>query len=268
MTFGERRVRSLDAIARDDAFLDDLAESTDPLAVALTRWRQDIDREPVHAARGSRATVLRRRVGRGVAAAAVASAVGLGSLTGMAAAATHAQPGSALWPITRVVAPERAASRLAAYDVRHSLDRAAAAAAADHQDEAARYLALAERDASRVRGDDGGTELRGRAEEIRRQLAGTPQGQPEPSPSTTPAPSETSTASPSPSATPSPTGSPSASPQPMFPRGEPSPSASPSRTQSPSPSPEPTGRSPEPSPSPSSTATLWELLVPEVFRSS
>jgi hypothetical protein len=279
MSFSERRARSLDAIARDDAFLDELGESADPLAVALTAWRQDLDAEPVHRARSSRVTVLRRRVGRGVAAAAVASAVGLGSVTGMAAAATHAQPGSALWPITRMVAPERAASRLAAHEVRASLARAASAAAADHQDEAARYLALAERDASRVRGDDGGAELRGRTEELRRQLDGAPEGQADPSPSTAPAPSETSTASPSPSATPSATGS----PRPIFPREEPTPSPSPSGTTAPSPEPAPapepesergrTGeRSPQPSPSPESqsdpTLGLLELLFPEMFGRS
>jgi hypothetical protein len=240
-----RARRSLDAIRRDDELVDALAAGTapdgDPVALALAEWRRDLDAPP---ARPHRFAVLRRQVGRGVASAAVASAVGLVSIGGVAAAATQAAPGSALWPITRVVAADRAHSREAADRARDLLSRAEAVA--DRPDEAARYLDEAERDTARVRRGDGERALRDRATELRRRLA-APAAEPpvtaSPSPSATPSaePSEEPSASPSetPTEAPAPGSGPSGWPAPR-----------PSETRQPSPEPSRTAR-PERKPSPS-----------------
>jgi hypothetical protein len=274
---GIRRGGSLDAIARDDAILDALGrgecpEDSDALAVALSQWHGDLEADPLPVAREPHLAVLRRRVGRGVTVAAVASAVGLGSLTGMAAAATHAQPGSALWPIARMVIPERAESRQAAYYARDWMDRAAAAAAGDRRDQAARYLDQAEQDARRVRGDDGARELRDRAAELRRQLAASGQDEPAPEERATAAPPAESSPTPSESgsgSTGTPRGGSTAGPRPMFPRPSesPSPSDRPSPDPSRSPEPEPSPSDPKPAPSPDESREpgLLEMLLPGMF---
>jgi hypothetical protein len=246
--------RSLDAIRRDDELLDALAAGAapedDPMALALAEWRHDLDAAP---ARPRRFAVLRRQVGRSVASAAVASAVGLISIGGVAAAATQAGPGSALWPITRVVAADRAHSREAADQARELLRRATAAAAAERHDEASRYLDAAERDTAQVRRGDGERELRDRAAVLRRRLAG-PVTEPTPAASPSPSASPTAAPTPGPSGTPgaTPGGDPSESPSPWpsetrEPSGEPSPSPSrtqPNRRSEPSPSPSPSGSPP------------------------
>lgn len=266
-----RRIRSLDAISRDDAFLDALGrgeppDPSDPLALALSDWRRDIVDTPLSATPEPALTVLRRRVGRGITVAAVVSAVGLGSVTGMAAAATQAQPGSALWPITRMVAPERAESRQAAYQARDWMDRAAAAAAEDRREQAARYLAQAEADAGRVRGDDGADALRDRAAELRRQLEGSETGAGTGSRTESPAPEESPTVTPSAEPTQEESTAP---PRPIFRRSTP-PSPSEPPAESPAPSPAPSESStPSASPSPSqSEPGLLELLLPGVFTGS
>jgi hypothetical protein len=247
------RRRSLDAIRRDDDLIDALATGTapdsDPLALALAEWRRDLDAEPV---RAPRFAALRRRVGRGVASAAVASTIGLLSVGGVAAAATQAGPDSALWPITRVVAADRAQSREAAYNARDLLRRARAAADAHRPDDAARYLDQAEQDTRRVRRGDGERELREHAAALR-LLVGGPPAEPSPTASQAAPPSVAPSPSPSPGGTggvtpdptPTPDGSPSGSPspRPVFPRPTDTagPSPEPSRTTPPS-------RTPEPSP--------------------
>jgi hypothetical protein len=212
-----RRPIRVDAIARDDALLDALGTAgdrpeDDSIARALYDWRCDVEADPFPA--GSRRGVVARfrgRVGRGVATGAVASAVGLASLGGVAAAATQAGPDSVLWPITRVVAADRVQSREAAFHARRSLDHASTAAGQDRRDAAEQYLAEAEHDAAWVRPDDGGPELRDEAAQLRRRLhspaagdpsAGPDQG-PSGSPSASPEPSEQPTSSPFPSPSPS-----------------------------------------------------------------
>jgi hypothetical protein len=279
MTAGERPVRHLDVIARDDALLDALArgdspERTDPLALGLAEWRRDLESAPLRPGLLRRGTV---RVGRGVAGAAVASVVALGSVGGVAAAATQAEPGSALWPITRIVAADRAHSREAADHARSSLQRATTAADQDRRDAAEHYLSQAEQDTLRVRGDDGGGQLRDEAAALRRRIDGqgaSPSASP--SPSVTPSPSGTllsasPSATPSDSPTPSDSGtwtlgpspdrsapSPVASPQPeptRSPRARRTPA--PQRTPQPAPTATPT-RSPQPSP----VESLLRLLLP------
>jgi hypothetical protein len=260
-----RQRRSLDAIRRDDVLLDALGSGAvpddDPLALALAGWRRDLDAEPV---RPRRLAGLRHHVRRGLGSAAVASALGLATLGGVAAAATQAGPGSALWPITRVVAADRVQSLEAAGRARDLLRLADEAAAAERHDEAARYLAEAERDTSRVRLGDGERELRDRAADLRRRL-GAPPAAPEPTASPSPSASPSGTPSASPSGTPStapPTG-PSTSPSPApSPSGWPSPRPSPTGQPSPSPSARP-GGSPRPSPGSRAPSSGGEGLTSE-----
>jgi hypothetical protein len=240
-----RRTFRLDTIARDDALLDALGDpegerpEDDAIALALYEWRRDVDSVPFPA--GSRrgfAARFRGRVGRGVATGAVASAIGLVSVGGVAAAATQAGPDSALWPITRVVAADRVQSREAAFHARSSLDRASTAAEQDRRDAAEQYLADAENDTVRVRPDDGGSELRDEAAQLRRRLQSPDAGGPasaSPSPSDSPAPSEQPTWSPFPT--------PSGSPDPDGQTTGPRPTTEPQRTTEPSAR---TGRSAQP----------------------
>ncbi|MCW2612869.1 MAG: hypothetical protein JWM15_4115, partial [Cryptosporangiaceae bacterium] len=207
--------------------------------------------------------------GRGVATGAVASAIGLLSLGGVAAAATQAGPDSALWPITRVVAADRVPSREAAFHARNSLDRASTAAEQDRRDAAERYLAEAEQDTVRVRQDDGGAQLRDEAARLRLRLqspgGGEPSASPEPSPSgtpsaspttsgqPTPAPSDPATSEPTPSKTaPSPSREPSRDPQPRN-------TAAPRKTASPRPTASPAA---QPGMSDGAKALLHLLLTP------
>ena len=275
-----RREVRLDAIARDDALLDSLGAgerpADDPIALALYEWRCEVEAEPFPAGvRHGAVARLRGRVGRGVATGAVASAIGLLSLGGVAAAATQAGPDSALWPITRVVAADRVPSREAAFHARNSLDRASTAAEQDRRDAAERYLAEAEQDTVRVRQDDGGAQLRDEAARLRLRLQspgdGAPSASPEPSPSGTPsaspttsgqptpapAPSDPATSEPTPSKTaPSPTREPSRDPQPRN-------TAAPRKTASPRPTASPTASpAAQPGMSDGAKALLHLLLTP------
>jgi hypothetical protein len=263
--------RAWDAIARDDQLLDRLGRdedtgTDDPLAHSFAEWRRDLCAEPIRERRVAAFRSGGGRVGRSVAAGAIASAIALASVGGVAAAATQAGPGSALFPITRVVAADRAESRQAAQRARLALDEAAAAADADERDQAAAHLEAAEQVAGRVRRDDGAGELRDRAAELRRRLAApaaTPTASPSASPSASPGAS--ATPSPRPSRSASPTGSPTPTPgasgsggSPSSPYPSPSPSAtggSPTASPHRSPQPRPTRSAPqrtaEPSASPS-----------------
>jgi hypothetical protein len=249
-----RRQLRLDAISRDDALLDSVGPAgrrpeDDALGQALYMWRCDVEADPFPAApRRGVVTRFRGRASRGLAMGAVASAIGLASVGGVAAAATQAGPDSALWPITRVVAADRVQSREAAFHARSSLDRASTAAAQDRRDAAERYLTEAEQDTVWVRGDDGGPELRDEAARLRLRLLSptpgtpsaspsgtpsvspTPSGQPTPDPSR-PGPTPGETTAPPPTTGPTttgPTGAPSATPAPR--RAEPRTTPSPRRT--------------------------------------
>ncbi len=88
--------RLLDAIARGDL------PSDEPLAVLLHEWRADIRGEPPARA-PARWVVWRRPVAVTIMAAIVA-----GAGASVAAAATVTEPGDPLWPVTKIVAPDRA----------------------------------------------------------------------------------------------------------------------------------------------------------------
>jgi hypothetical protein len=135
-----------DGAAQDGAGPDGAAPSVQavPSGTGRRRWRP-----------GPRV----RRYVTGLAAAGLLAG-------GLAAGAGQAGPESPLWPVARVLYPERADLRLA----EHTIDEARAAAAAGRYDDARRILDKAVGDVERVDDSDRADRLRAQIEEIRRAL--------------------------------------------------------------------------------------------------
>jgi hypothetical protein len=174
----------MDAVARDDELLDLLGagqhpDSDDPAIQALRAWRAEIStglddgRPPVpvngHRAHQVREVVTplnseahtgwdgtghraRHRPPRRRRSMIAVVAVGLSAgLSGVAVAAADADPGSPLWPITKVIYSDTAAERQAEADAEAALDRARRALAEGRVEDAKRYLDEANRRAGAVR---------------------------------------------------------------------------------------------------------------------
>jgi hypothetical protein len=168
-------------IAADDLLLDALArgerpEGADEVSAMLAAWRADVHpdvdtdvaaevaAEPEEAPSAPVIPLRRVRPLRRLAVAAAAALVLGGGLAVVAAAG--AKPGSPLWPITRVVYPERA-DVAAAQD---AVDRARAAATGGRYDEARRLVAEADSLIGRVRSAPDAQRLRTELDEVRRML--------------------------------------------------------------------------------------------------
>jgi hypothetical protein len=118
----------------------------------------------------------------GVAAAVLVAGAGV------ALGAGHATPGSPLWPITRVMYPERADNAAA----EHTLAQARQAAAEGRQDDARRLLAQAETLIGRVADPAQAQRLRAQLTDVRNTIAATAPnpatpGAPAPTPGSVPA---------------------------------------------------------------------------------
>jgi hypothetical protein len=233
----------LDAMARDDRLVDALGEGEviaepggDVVSQLLSGWRSEIDSAPVVL------TSVSRRLGRRRVAGALVLAMAL-SLGGFSAAAAEAQPGSRLWPLTQLVASERASSQEAAQAAKEALSHAEDAVTRQHGVEARRYLDAAERYARKVRPRDGAAGLHSRAAKVRRDLAHVPAVPPTPAPASS---SSTGETVPAPAATSRPSRSPSRGdhrrpPPPVIPRASTS-------SQSSTPAPPPTDSPSVPAP--------------------
>lgn len=117
----------------------------------------------------SRRSRHRRRPGRRRATVA-AAAVGLSAgLSGVAVAAADAQPGSPLWPITKVIYSDTAADRQAEADAEAALDQARQALAEGRMADAQRYLDEANRRAGAVHSDEA-DELRDDLNAVRSEI--------------------------------------------------------------------------------------------------
>ncbi|NUS71936.1 MAG: hypothetical protein HOQ05_00865 [Corynebacteriales bacterium] len=157
------------------------------------------------------------RLKRPLAIAAAMVAIALGSLGSMAAATT-AQPGSALWPIAKVVDKERAESLEARESAFEQLEDARAQVEKNDTESAREHLDEAIARADSVRGKDGKSELDKEVKSVEARIAAAEGGATNPTtgpsgsssaPSPTPTPS-TPTPTPSPSdSTPSATATPS-----------------------------------------------------------
>ena len=232
------------ALLRDDVLLDALAKGVfpveyadDAMVNALWDWREDVVGGPVQldtspalaAAQALQATpepvvdeLAARRArrfgfGRRLAISIAAAFVGFGAL-GSVAAASVAEPGDTMFPLTKVVNSKRATSLEAREHAVDKLNNARAAARHDNPQVARKHIAAALADAEKVRNRDGKEDLQQQLVALQAELAtplptkpSDPAGTPspsDPSPSPSPSPSDPS---PSPSPSPSPTGSPNPS---------------------------------------------------------
>jgi hypothetical protein len=231
--------RLLDALGRGEPFDGDLA--TDPAATMLAAWRADLDGDAVDAdvdgafsdgLQDSEPAPLpagdprrKRRLVQAILGAAAAAVVAVG----VAVSAHQAQPGSVLWPVSKVVYPQRAEVKAA----EKAIADARAALAGGRTADARALLATAREHIARI--DDRGTAARLQAEvdDLLRTLTAAI-APPAPTPSN-PAPS-----------TPAPRASQSA----------------PGGSSGSKPAPPPEGGAPEPEPSTSSGGLLPDLPLP------
>ncbi len=184
----------LDALGRGEP-----APDGDTVAAMLAAWRADLERRvPLltdSAVKGTPPNTGRRFRWAVAAAAAVLLAGG-----GLVVAAGHATPGSLLWPITRVVYPDRAAVAAA----EDTISRARQAAAEGHYDDTRRLLDDAAALVAQVRDPKQAQRLRAEIESVRAMLP----GQGAPAQGGTGAPSATqsggSAPTPAPASTPTP----------------------------------------------------------------
>jgi hypothetical protein len=201
-----------DAVLRDDALLDALGRGElpadfagDPTARLLFAWQGDLH-EPAPALPLARSTAL--WLSRRVTVAAAIGVFAAGSL-GSVAAAAIAEPGDALWPITKVVYTERAES-IEARDEAYLTLRQARVAIAEHRpDQARRLCDEARRKAGEVRENDDRAAITDELAKVLATLdhkarAGAPVAPEAPKDPTPETPSSSPTTEPSPRPQPSP----------------------------------------------------------------
>src|SRR3954447_8238590 len=138
----------------------------DRVAAVLAAWKAEVDAEPVPelldldtavaAVRGARPRSARFRHLAPVAAAAALIVLVAG---GASVGSYSAQPEDALWPVTQVVFPTKAASVQAASNAQDHIAKAKEALVAGRPDDAARELAQARADIGAVRSEEGRDEL-------------------------------------------------------------------------------------------------------------
>lgn len=203
----------LSAVRADDALLDALGDA-DPkvagelgeaeLVELLLTWSRQVDSEPMpqlvdvdtavttvtEAARNRRATRgTRRPLLIPVAAAAAVLAI---TFSGASVAAHNAEPGDALWALTKVLYAEKASSVQASFDVQAEFTRAREALDEGDMDAARSALEKASEELSKVRAEENHDELMEQHQELEEAVenGGDPSSD-EPDPSAT-TPSESS----------------------------------------------------------------------------
>ncbi|MGN9910339.1 anti-sigma-D factor RsdA [Phytohabitans sp. LJ34] len=223
--------RLLDALGRGEPVDDDLA--TDPAAAMLAAWRADLDADEVFLDEPVSAPPLpagdprrKRRLVQAILGAAAAAVFAVG----LAITAHQAQPGSVLWPVSKVVYPQRAEVKAAEKAIADAREALAEGRPAD----ARSLLATAAEHIARI--DDRDTAARLRAE-VDALLSTLNAATAPPPAATTPAPG-TSTPPPSPRTSP------------------------PGSSGGTKPAPPPEGGDPAPEPSTSSGGLLPDLPLP------
>ncbi|MEU4802084.1 anti-sigma-D factor RsdA [Actinosynnema sp. NPDC023587] len=199
----------LAGIRADDALLDALggrgqtdALVDDELNALLLAWRREVDSRPMGelvdtdtaVATIAAARPQQRGRHRFLIPLASAAAVLAIAFTGVSLVARDAQPGDALWGLTRVLYSDHARSVEAAVTVRTDLETARAALSAGRYGEARDLLTRAGEALPSISVDDGKADLKERHDTLLRELT-----------STTPPPPSTSAAAPPPSTTVQPT---------------------------------------------------------------
>lgn len=187
----------LAAIRADDALLDALGgrdtQQTDALVddelnALLLAWRREVDSRPVGelvdtdtavaTIAAARPQPRRHRYLIPLASAAAVLAI---AFTGVSLVARDAQPGDALWGLTRVLYSDHARSVEAAVAVRTDLDTARAALRDGRYNEAKNALEKAGQYLQSVSEDDGRDDLTQRHDSLKQELESTT-----PSPTATP----------------------------------------------------------------------------------
>lgn len=167
---------ALDVARADDRLLDALGQGEpapqgDQIATLLASWRaelvddlsEDLAEEPLPAPVPRRSAWSGWRV-RLVAAAALASL----ATAGTSLAAVNAEPGSPLWPVTRVINPDRAD----VLDAQTTIDQARRAIIEGRQADARRLLDQAQDQIARVRDPSAAQRLRAELDALRQSLTG------------------------------------------------------------------------------------------------
>lgn len=204
----------LSAVRADDALLDALGDA-DPkvagelgeaeLVELLLTWSRQVDSEPMpqlvdvdtavttvtEAARNRRAARgTRRPLLIPVAAAAAVLAI---TFSGASVAAHNAEPGDALWALTKVLYAEKASSVQASFDVQAEFTRAREALGEGDMDAARSALEKASEELSKVRAEENHDELMEQHQQLEEAVenGGDPSDEPD-DPSATTDPSESS----------------------------------------------------------------------------
>jgi Anti-sigma-D factor RsdA to sigma factor binding region len=138
----------------------------DRVAAVLAAWKAEVDAEPVPELIDLDAAVAAVRAGRPrssrirhLAPLAAAAAFIVLAAGGVSVGSYSAQPHDALWPITQVVFPTKAASVQAASNAQDHIDKAKQALVAGRPDEAAQELRQAKAEIGAVRPEEGQVEL-------------------------------------------------------------------------------------------------------------
>jgi hypothetical protein len=210
----------LSAVQADDRLLDALGSATpgaagalvdDELNALLLAWRHEVETEPfgelvdtetaiatIQAARPQPVSKHRFLIPLASAAAVLAIA-----FTGVSLVARDAQPGDALWGLTRVLYSEHAKSIEAAAIVRSDLDSARLALREGKVSEAREKLNKIEASLGSVSTDDGKGELEEKHKELEKELdTNTSVTSPTTPPPVVPEPTEPTTKATTPSSTP------------------------------------------------------------------
>jgi hypothetical protein len=166
----------------------------DRLVAMLAAWRAEIDAEPipelvdldaavaavVAGVQAQESTARRRRSGRlrHLAPLAAAAAIIVATVTGVGLGSQDAVPGDTLWPIQKVVNPERAESVEAKVEVESRLEEVRAALQTGDTATAAQLLEAIRTQIPAVRGEEGQPQLEQEQKFLAAKLADTPPNTP------------------------------------------------------------------------------------------
>lgn len=157
----------------------------DRVTAILAAWRAEVDSEPVPELIDldtAVAAVMKARPrparARHLAPVAAAAAFLMLTLGGVSVGSNSAEPGDVLWPVSKVVFPERAESVEAAVRAEEHIDKAKQALVAGQPAVAAEELAMAKAELPAIRPEEGVVELADVQDFLMAKAQETPEGMP------------------------------------------------------------------------------------------